>query len=110
MYKTKMMAIKSNTKWRNKDGDLYCRWCSTADEAEKHTENEKHIMEECEPVMLKHGNGIRNIIPDLNETSPFLHNTEEQWSAIGTFLANINRELMNKESPTPKTMMYRPKG
>ena len=103
MYKTKMMAIKSNTKWRNKDGDLYCRWCSTADEAEKHTENEKHIMEECEPVMLKHGNGIRNIIPDLNEASPFLQHTEEKWNAIGTFLANINRDLMENGSPNTQT-------
>ena len=60
-------------------------------------------MEECEVVISKHGNGIKNIIPDLNEKSPFLHNTEEQWTAIGTFLANINREMMENGKPNTQT-------
>ena len=95
-----MTPLKTNTKWMNGQKDTSCRWCNDELGHNNHenVENEQHIMENCEPIIRKHGEDIRKKIPNLDEKTPFTKNTREQWSIIGKFLENINRDLMNKDT------------
>ena len=64
-------------------------------------------MGNCEEVLMKHGEGIKIINPNLNETTPFVRNDPSQWRSLGNFLENINREIQqNNIEDVPRQTSY----
>ena len=110
MYKTKMFPIKCNQSWNKKIDNLQCRWCSVIKNETPtiNNENEYHIMGSCKQILLKHGGNILTMIPNLNEATPFVCNTKQQWKALGKFLDSINKEiqLQNTTDDVPSNPLH----
>merc|ERR1712105_283484 len=69
MFKTKMFPLRCNQNWNKKRITPTCRWCSGNNNTKKDEEDEYHIMGRCEEILLKHGDNIMSIIPNLNDTT-----------------------------------------
>ena len=89
-----MLPLRCNIKWRQKS-TTKCRWFTEILGKTNHDsyEDEAHIMSSSCHAIHKHGENIMDIIPNLNDETPFVKKSPLQWRVLGSYLENINRDL-----------------